>query len=84
MPWLVVIVVAGLAASASVHHLGPALAVLIGTGVPLAGLALLSTGMGVRRLRAGNLPSGVALEALGCGSILLLVAVGRWAWINYF
>lgn len=84
MPWLVIVIIAPLMVSASLHHLGPAIAVLAGTGIPLAILGLCSAGLGLRRLKAGEIPSGVALEALGLGSVLILAAMARWAWVNFY
>lgn len=84
MAWLVIVASLVLLGAAGLHHLGPAFAVLLGTGLPLAVMALISTGAGVRRLRAGDVAQGLALEALGLGSVLLLALMGRWAWMNYF
>lgn len=84
MPWLVFIIAAALALSAGLHHLGPAVLVLAGTGLPLAVLAAFSAGVGLHRLRAGAIASGMALEALGLGGVFLLAAMGRWAWVNFF
>ncbi|PIW30053.1 MAG: hypothetical protein COW30_03270 [Rhodospirillales bacterium CG15_BIG_FIL_POST_REV_8_21_14_020_66_15] len=84
MPWLVFTVAGALALSAALHHLGPAVMVLAGTGLPFALLALLSVANGMRRLRTGEIASGMALEVLGLGGILLLAVMGRWAWLNYF
>lgn len=84
MTWLVIIASLVLVGSAGLHHLGPAFAVLVGTGLPLAVLALVSTGAGLRRMRTGDITHGLALEALGIGSVVLLAVMGRWAWVNYF
>jgi hypothetical protein len=56
----------------------------MGTGLPLAVLALISTGAGLRRMRTGDIAHGLALEGLGLGSVILLAVMGRWAWVNYF
>ena len=84
MAWLVIITSLVLVGSAGLHHLGPAFAVLMGTGLPLAILALISSGAGLRRMRTGDIARGLALEALGLGSMILLAVMSHWAWVKYF